>query len=159
MDSHQSSHGLLAELTMLPCLGLILSSAQPGDMIENGSSLPKRRGRISYKSDAVVKECTYRARPAFIVGFWAIAAASFANTGYVSMRTLAQINDCMAEHSVDSIVQVHTFSPTSMSAGAKVEVLPSLKRAIIACLNFKLISLDIWCSILATMASLSVPPR
>lgn len=47
-----------------------------------------------------------RARPAVIVGFWAIAAASFANFGYVSMRTLAQINDCMTEHSIDLIAQV-----------------------------------------------------
>lgn len=47
-----------------------------------------------------------RARPAFIVGFWALATAAFANTGYLSMRTLAQINDCLSEHNVDSIAEV-----------------------------------------------------
>jgi hypothetical protein len=46
-----------------------------------------------------------KARPAFIVGFWAIAAASFASSGYLTMRTLAQINDCMAEHSVEAIAK------------------------------------------------------
>jgi len=45
------------------------------------------------------------------VGFWAIAAASFASSGYLTMRTLAQINDCMAEHSVDSIAKVGAMRP------------------------------------------------
>ena len=48
----------------------------------------------------------FRARPAFIVGFWAIAAAAGSNTGYVSMRTIAQINDAMAEHNVDLMSEV-----------------------------------------------------
>jgi hypothetical protein len=50
------------------------------------------------------------ARPAFIVGFWALAAASFASSGYMAMRTLAQINDCMAEHNVEMISKVGTIS-------------------------------------------------
>lgn len=47
-----------------------------------------------------------RARPAFIVGFWAIAAAAGSNTGYVSMRTIAQINDAMTEHNADLMSEV-----------------------------------------------------
>lgn len=51
----------------------------------------------------------HRARPGFIVGFWALVTAAASNTGYVSMRTLAQINDTMAEHSIDAIAKVRQF--------------------------------------------------